>query len=170
MIRELFKKSQLVKTINVDECVAVGAALEAAKIAKIIPENFRVTEVTPFSLGILSGFDHRFGKVVNRFTTIPFSKSKVFFSAFDNQKEVMFPVFEGEHEFAKDNHFLGIFGIHNVPPMPAKKAKFNVTFNIDLNGILMVSAIDLQTGNLASVTIEYGKGRLAGVETQNETI
>jgi molecular chaperone DnaK (HSP70) len=71
MIRGLFKKSQLVKTINVDECVAIGAALEAAKIAKIVPESFRVTEVTPFSLGIQSRLERIFVKVVDRFTTIP---------------------------------------------------------------------------------------------------
>jgi molecular chaperone DnaK (HSP70) len=65
---------------------------------------------------------------------------------------------------------LGEFRIHDAPPMPAGEAKFNVTFKIDLNGILEVSAIDLQTGNLASTEIQYGKGRLAGVETMNETI
>jgi molecular chaperone DnaK (HSP70) len=170
MIRGLFKKSQIVKTINVDECVAVGAALEAAKIAKIIPENFSVTEVTPFSLGIESKFERVFSKVVDRFTTIPFSKSQKFSTNCDNQTQVKFPVYEGENEFVKDNHFLGIFKIYDVTPMPAGEAKFKVTFKIDLNGILKVSAIDLQTGNQASVEIEYGKGRLAGVETQNETI
>jgi molecular chaperone DnaK (HSP70) len=168
MIRELFKKSQIVKTINVDECVAIGAALEAAKIAKIVPESFRVTEVTPFSLGLDTHLDRRFTKVVNRFTTIPFSKSRKVSTNEDNQTQVKFSVYEGENEFVKDNHFLGSFRIRDIPPLPAGKEEFNVTFKIDLNGILKVSAIDLQTDNQASIEIEYGKGRLAGIETQNE--
>jgi molecular chaperone DnaK (HSP70) len=94
--------------------------------------------------------------------------SRIYRTYHDNQTSVRFPVFEGENKFVKDNHFLGEFVIYDVPPMPAKMARFNVTFTIDLNGILKVSATDLQTGNEASVEIEYGKGRLAGIETQNE--
>ncbi len=97
-------------------------------------------------------------------------KSSAFATIHDNQIAVRFAVYEGENYFAKDNNFLGEFTIRNVPPMPAGKAKFNVTFTIDLNGILNVSAEDKQTGNEASIDIQYDKGRLAGVETQNETI
>jgi molecular chaperone DnaK (HSP70) len=166
MIRDSFKKSEIIKTINVDEAVAVGACLEASKIAKITPENFKVTEVTPFSLGIQCKNDH-FSRVVERYSTIPVSKSEVFVTTEDNQTIVNFAVYEGEYPHCKDNNLLGDFTIRNVPPMPAGQAKFNVTFSIDSNGILKVTAVDKQTRHQKSIEINYGKGRLAGIETRN---
>jgi L1 cell adhesion molecule like protein len=168
MIRDSFKKSEIIKTVNVDEAVAIGACLEASKIAKITPESFRVTEVTPFSLGIKTRNEEDiFAKVVDRYSTIPVSKSKEFVTTFDNQTEVNFPVYEGENPHCKDNHFLGEFRIKNVPPMPAGRAEFDVTFSIDSNGILKVTAVDKQTRQQKSIEINYGKGRLAGIETRN---
>ncbi len=85
IIQDSFKKSKIIKSVNVDECVAIGAALEAAKITKIAPENFRVTEVTPFSLGTDFGWEQRFSKIVPRFTQIPLSKSDIYHTLVDNQ-------------------------------------------------------------------------------------
>jgi molecular chaperone DnaK (HSP70) len=168
MIRDSFKKSEIIKTINVDEAVAVGACLEASKIAKINASSYRVTEVTPFSLGIKTRDEEDiFTKVVDRYSTIPVSKSKIIQTLYDNQTSVHFPVYEGENPHCKDNNYLGEFKIRDVLPLPAGQAKFNVTFSIDSNGILKVTAVDMQNGNEASIDINYGKGRLAGIETRN---
>jgi molecular chaperone DnaK (HSP70) len=163
MIRESFKKSKIVNNINVDECVAIGAALEAAKIAEITPENFTVREVTPFSLGIRS--EDRFSKIIDRFSSIPISKSKKFY----NRKYVTstkFAVYEGENKLVRRNNFLGEFSLVSKP-LPEGEIQFDVTFEIDLNGILKVTAVDSITKNQKSIQINYGKGRLAGIETSN---
>jgi heat shock protein 5 len=144
--------------------------LEASKIAKITPDNFRVTEVTPFSLGVAVNRDDEsdiFSKVIDRFSPIPVSKSKIFNTTFDNQTEVRVAIYEGENRTCKENNYLGHFTITNVPPMPARQAKFEETFTIDSNGILTVTAADMQTGQQKFIQIDYGKGRLAGIETRN---
>jgi heat shock protein 1/8 len=174
MIADFFKNSKLINTINVDEAVAIGAAIEAAKIIKITPENFRVTEVTPFSLGIAIAstciFNKRsvegvFCKVIERNTPIPVKKTSVF-SNQANQTNVTFEIFEGENEYCKDNNLLEKFSIGGIPPMPQSHLKFEVAFTIDENGILKVTAVDKQSGQVKSIAINYGKGRLAGVETR----
>ncbi len=171
MIEESFPDSQIINTINVDEAVAVGAAIEAARIAKITPENFRVTEVTPFSLGIRvfeteTNTEDVFDKFIQRNTPIPVTRSQRIVTIRDNQTIISFPVYEGENEFCKYNNLLGKFSISEVPPLPAGEAKFDVTFTIDGNGILKVSAVDKQSGQAKSIEINYGKGMLAGVETR----
>jgi heat shock protein 1/8 len=165
MIRDSFKKSKITKTINVDEAVAMGACIQASKIAKIIPENFRVTEVTPFSLGTSVRDEHLFSKIIDRHSAIPVTKTKIYWTLHNNQTSVLVDVYEGEHQYCKDNHLLGKFTITDVPPLPAGEAKFDVTFEIDENGILKVTAVDKQTGNQKSIDINYRKGTLAGIET-----
>jgi molecular chaperone DnaK (HSP70) len=165
MIRDSFKNSKIVNNINVDECVAIGAALEAAKIAKVTPENFTVREVTPFSLGI-ELVDKTFAKVIDRFTAISASKNKVFYNR-KNVTRTKFDVYEGENRVAMENHLLGTFVLTDIPPLPANQVEFDVTFEIDDNGILKVTAVDSITKNQKSIEINYGKGRLAGVETRN---
>ncbi len=164
MIKESFKNSTIVKRINVDEAVAIGAAIEAAKIAKITPENFRVTEVTPFSLGVETRSGMSF--IINRFTSIPAVSKKFYTTTQDNQESVEILVYEGENESCKDNNLLGEFMISGIPKMRAGKPKIEVTFTIDGNGILKVTAVDKVTGQGKSIIINYGKGRLAGVETR----
>jgi molecular chaperone DnaK (HSP70) len=167
MVRDSFKNSQIIKTINVDEAVATGACIEASKIAKITPENFRVTEVTPFSLGTSIQNEHLFSKIIDRYSAIPVSKTETYWTMYDNQTAALVDVYEGENDFCKDNHFLGEFTITDIPPLPAGEAKIDVTFAIDANGILKVTAVDKQTDNQKSIHINYGKGRLAGIETHN---
>jgi molecular chaperone DnaK (HSP70) len=171
MIKGSFKNSTIVKTINVDEAVATGAAIEAAKIAKLTPEDFRVVEVTPFSLGLrtfvsTTGEDDYFKKFIKRNTSIPVSVTHGRKTVSDNQTAVCFEIFEGEHHLCKDNNLLGEFTIKGVPPLPRGQAKVDATFAIDGNGILKVTAVDRQTGQEKSIEINYGKGRLAGVETR----
>jgi molecular chaperone DnaK (HSP70) len=167
MIRGSFKKSNIIKTINVDEAVAVGACIEASKIAKITPENFQITEVTPLSLGVAVGIKNFFSRIIDRYSPVPVLKSKVYCTLYDNQTAVKVNVFEGEKHYCKDNNFLGEFTITDVPPLPAGEAKFDVTFAIDANGILKVTAVDKQTGNQKSIDINYGKGRLAEFAMDN---
>jgi molecular chaperone DnaK (HSP70) len=171
MIKDSFPNSSIIKTINVDEAVATGAAIEAAKIAKLTPEKFRVVEVTPFSLGLRSfvsetGEHDYFKKFIDRNTSIPVSVSQKRYTVSDYQTKLTFEIFEGEHHLCKDNNLLGEFTIKGVPPLRAGRAKVDVTFAIDGNGILKVTAIDRQTGQEKSIKINYGKGRLAGVETR----
>jgi molecular chaperone DnaK (HSP70) len=170
MIRNSFPNSQIIKTINVDEAVAIGAAIEAAKIAKLTPENFRVTEVTPFSLGlrvidVRSRLDDYFSKFIERNTPIPITNCKMIKTSKDYQTSIRCAVYEGENEFCKDNNFLGEFSILGLIPLPAGQVKFDATFTIDGNGILKVTAVDQESGQEKSIEINYGKGRLAGVET-----
>jgi molecular chaperone DnaK (HSP70) len=171
MIKDSFPNSSIVKTINVDEAVATGAAIEAAKIAKLTPEKFRVVEVTPFSLGLNTfvsetGEDGVFSKFIDRNTPIPVSVTQPRKTIYDNQTEALFEIFEGEHHYCKDNNSLGKFTIEGIPRLPKGLAKFDATFAIDGNGILKVTAVDRQTGQEKSIEINYGKGRLAGVETR----
>jgi molecular chaperone DnaK (HSP70) len=169
MIEESFPKSQIIKTMNVDEAVAIGAAIEAARIAKIKPKNFRVTEVTPFSLGLqgyFEGNEDLFEKFIERNTPIPVTRKQMFETSMDNQTAIFFPIFEGENELCKDNNFLGEFSIPGISPLPEGRVKFEVTFAIGRNGILKVSAVDQESGQEKSIEINYGKGRLAGVETR----
>lgn len=166
IIKKSFKKSKIVKTINSDEAVAVGAALEAARIAKLTPENFRVSEVTPFSLGIKL-YNDKFRKVIDRFSATPITKSHVFRTSEDYQTSAQFLVFEGENQLCVENNLIGNFVIEDVPALPEGEAEFFVTFNIDQNGVLTVTGRDVQTGNQKSIKIEYGKCTLSGVETRN---
>ena len=144
------------KTVNPDEVVAVGAAIQAAVLKGDVKEVL-LLDVTPLSLGIetLGGI---FTKIIERNTTIPTKKSQVFSTATDNQPAVSIKVFQGEREMAADNKLLGNFELIGIPPAPRGIPQIEVTFDIDANGILHVSAKDLGTGKEQSIRITASGG------------
>ncbi len=139
------------KGINPDECVAIGAAIQAGVIGGDV-NDIVLLDVTPLSLGIetLGGV---FTKLIERNTTIPTKKSQVFSTAADGQPSVEIHVLQGEREMASHNKTLGRFNLTGIPPAPRGVPQIEVTFDIDANGIVHVSAKDLGTGNEQKVTI-----------------
>lgn len=144
------------KTVNPDEVVAVGAAIQAAVLKGEVKEVL-LLDVTPLSLGIetLGGI---FTKIIERNTTIPTKKSQIFSTATDNQPAVTIKVYQGEREIAADNKLLGVFELVGIPPAPRGVPQIEVTFDIDANGILHVSARDLGTGKEQSIRITASSG------------
>ena len=139
------------KGINPDECVAIGAAIQAGVLGGEV-KDVVLLDVTPLSLGIetLGGVST---KLIERNTTIPVKKSQVFSTAQDNQTQVDIHILQGEREFAKDNKTLGRFELVGIAPAPRGVPQIEVTFNIDANGIVNVSAKDLGTGKSQNITI-----------------
>ena len=139
------------KGINPDECVAIGAALQGGVLTGDV-KDVLLLDVTPLSLGIetVGGVCT---KLIERNTTIPVQKSQVFSTAVDNQTAVTVHVLQGEREFAKDNKTLGRFDLSDIPPAPRGVPQIEVTFDIDVNGIVNVSAKDLGTGKEQKITI-----------------
>ena len=139
------------KGINPDECVAVGAAIQGGVLQGEV-KGLLLLDVTPLSLGIetLGGVCT---KIIDRNTTIPTHKSQVFSTAADNQPSVEVNVLQGEREFARDNKSLGVFHLDGIAPAPRGVPQIEVTFDIDANGIVKVSAKDLGTGKEQNITI-----------------
>ena len=153
-IQEAVKKltgKEPYKGINPDECVAIGAAIQAAVLTGEV-KDVLLLDVTPLSLGIetLGGV---FTKLIERNTTIPTKKSQIFSTAADGQNSVEIHVLQGEREMAAYNKTLGRFQLSGIPPAPRGVPQIEVTFDIDANGIVHVSAKDLGTGNEQKVTI-----------------
>ena len=153
-VQEAVKKEmgmELFKGINPDECVAIGAAIQGGVLQGDV-KGLLLLDVTPLSLGIetLGGVCT---KIIDRNTTIPTKKSQVFSTAADNQPSVEVNVLQGEREFARDNKSLGTFHLDGIAPAPRGVPQIEVTFDIDANGIVHVSAKDLGTGKEQSITI-----------------
>ena len=139
------------KGINPDECVAIGAALQAGVLGGEV-KGMLLLDVTPLSLGIetMGGINTR---IIERNTTIPVKKSQIFSTAADNQPSVEVHVLQGEREFARDNKTLGVFHLDGIMPAPRGIPQIEVTFDIDANGIVHVSAKDLGTNKEQSISI-----------------
>ncbi|MBO5231745.1 MAG: molecular chaperone DnaK [Clostridia bacterium] len=146
-----FIGSEPFKGINPDECVALGAAIQGGVLGGDV-KGLLLLDVTPLSLGIetMGGIST---KVIDRNTTIPTKKSQIFSTAADNQPSVEVHVLQGEREFAKDNKTLGVFHLDGIAPAPRGIPQIEVTFDIDANGIVNVSAKDLGSGKEQKITI-----------------
>ncbi|SFV58692.1 Chaperone protein DnaK [hydrothermal vent metagenome] len=156
VVSNYFDGKQLNKSVNPDEVVAAGAAIQGG-VLKGDVKDVLLLDVTPLSLGIetLGGVAT---KIIEKGTTIPVKKSQVFSTAEDNQPAVTIHVVQGEREFAKDNKSLGQFELSDIPPAPRGVPQIEVTFDIDANGILNVSAKDKGTGKEQKITITGSSG------------
>src|ERR1039457_354019 len=155
LVRELFNKEPH-KGVNPDEVVAIGAAVQGGVLGGEV-KDVLLLDVTPLSLGIetMGGV---FTKLIERNTTIPTRKSEVFSTASENQPSVEIKVYQGERSMAHDNRLLGVFQLGNIPPAPRGIPQVEVTFDIDANGILNVTAKDRATNNEQKITITSSSG------------
>jgi molecular chaperone DnaK len=156
LVKEIFGKEGH-KGVNPDEVVAVGAAIQGAQLLLGSKSEVLLLDVTPLSLGIetLGGV---FTKLIDKNTTIPTTKKETFSTADDNQTAVTVQVFQGERAMAADNRLLGRFNLEGIEPAPRGLPKIEVTFDIDANGILQVSAKDQKTSKEAKIRIESSSG------------